>query len=182
VCNLDIFTYLEEMQRDILKLDLSTFERKYYEICLEKSGKDEAMTIQKVNIDEYRESIENGISQSLKLAAKSSAKVIYFEYDMDNGWSSNFFICDEYKEPFEEDDEWACDWIEEVDGGSLEEFSEIYLENGFNSTNKSLGNTLYLIARTVCLFSDVIHKIETNIPICIAFHDQDPIMRVKNAR
>ncbi|WNF23368.1 hypothetical protein [Mesobacillus jeotgali] len=176
---MDIFNYLEEMQEDILKCDLATFEKKYYEICLDKSGEDEAITIQKVNMAEYRESVENGISQSLNLAAKSSAKVIYFEYDMDNGWSSTFFICDEYNDPFEEDDEWACDWIEEVDGGSLEEFSDIYLENGFDSTDKALGNTLYLIARTVCLFSGVCQKVEMNIPICIAFHDQDRIMRVR---
>ncbi|QFT87700.1 hypothetical protein FIU87_03460 [Bacillus sp. THAF10] len=177
---MDIFDYLEEMQKDILECSLAAFEKKYYAVCVEKSGKNEAIKIQKVNMDEYRESMKDGISQALKLAAKGSAKVIYFEYDMDNGWNSNFFICDDYKELFEEDDEWACDWFEEVNGGSLEEFSEIYLENGFNSTNKALGNTLYLIARTVVLFSSVCQKIETNIPICIAFHDQDPIMRVKN--
>lgn len=177
--NLDIFNYLEEMQKDLLKCDLAAFEKKYYDVCLEKSGEDEAITIQKVNMDTYRESIENGISQSVNLAAKNAARVIYFEYDMDNEWSSNFFICEEYNDPFEEDDEWACDWIDEVDGGSLEDFSEIYLENGFDSTNKALGNTLYLIARTVSLFSSVCQKVETKIPICIAFHDQNPIMRLK---
>lgn len=43
-------------------------------------------------MDEYRESMKDGISQALKLAAKGSAKVIYFEYDMDNGWNSNFLF------------------------------------------------------------------------------------------
>ncbi|WP_047985859.1 hypothetical protein [Ornithinibacillus californiensis] len=178
---MEIFNYLEEMQKDILTYDLEGFEKKYYQLCYEKSGEDEAKKIQKVNLDRYRESIENGFSQSLEIATKCAAKAVYFEYDMDNEWNSNFFICDEYNQPAEEDDDWASDWIDEVEVGTLEKLSEIYLENGFDSTDKALGNTLYLIARTVALFSNVCQKVKTNIPICIAFHDQDPIMRIKMA-
>ncbi len=176
---MDIFDFLEEMQYELIHGNLTEIERKYYTLCSDKAGKNEAKRIQSVKLEKYRQSIEKGISQSVKLASKSSAKAIYFEYDMDNEWSSNFFICDEYNILNEQDDDWACDWIDEVEGETLEEFADIYSENGFDTTSKALGNTLYLVARTVVTFAHVSQKAQTNIPICIAFHGQDPIMRIK---
>ncbi|MDQ0418687.1 hypothetical protein J2Z48_002890 [Croceifilum oryzae] len=63
-------------------------------------------------------------------------------------------------------------------GPDLLEFSRIYSENGFDSSRKAIGNTLYLVARTVCSFANACYGIERTIPVCIAFHDQDPILRI----
>lgn len=79
----------------------------------------------------------------------------------------------------ENDDEWAMDWIVDIKGPDLEEFAEIYEENGFDRSKKAIGNTLYLIVRTVLTFIKVCRNMEYQKPICIAFHDQDPIMRVR---
>ncbi|MBJ7968333.1 hypothetical protein JDS84_33600, partial [Bacillus cereus] len=77
------------------------------------------------------------------IANQNSAEAIYFEYDMDNDWNSTFFICDEYTKLSEEDDDWASDWISEVEGPDLKEFAQIYNENRFDNNEKALGTTLY---------------------------------------
>jgi hypothetical protein len=109
---------------------------------------------------------------------KESTKSIYFEYDLDNDWSSCYFLCDDYNELEEQDDDWASDWSQNVEGPILTDFAEIFSENGFDGSEKAMGITLYLIARTVVVFAKACEKVECIIPICIAFHDQDPIMRV----
>lgn len=44
---------------------------------------------------------------------------------MDNDWNSTFFICDEYTK-LSEDDDWANNWISEIEGPNLKEFAQIY--------------------------------------------------------
>lgn len=53
----------------------------------------------------------------------------------------------------------------------------MYNENGFDTSEKAIGITLYLIAKTLCSFISVRSEVQSNIPICIGFHDQDPIIR-----
>lgn len=113
------------------------------------------------------------------IADQNSAAALYFEYDMDNDWQSSFFICNDYTMLSEEDDDWASDWISSVKGPDLKEFAKIYAENGFDYNEEAIGITLYLIIKTVILFGKVAESIEINIPICIGFHDQDPIMRIR---
>ena len=43
----------------------------------------------------------------------------------------------------------------------------------------ALWTTLYLVVRTVTVFGRVVKSVKTNMPICIGFHDQDPIMRIQ---
>jgi hypothetical protein len=100
------------------------------------------------------------------------------------------------------------------------ELADMYTENGFDTSEKAVGITLYLIAKTLCSFTafslvskpfsvyisanstdpgpsilyvhsdaqslyliaktlcsfiSVRSEVQSNIPICIGFHDQDPI-------
>ncbi|EJR57562.1 hypothetical protein IIM_00169 [Bacillus cereus VD107] len=172
-----IYDYLDQMQAELLKHSWPEIEAKYYDLCSKLVGKEQAKRIQNINLDLFQSKLKDAFSTSLHIANQNSAEAIYFEYDMDNDWNSTFFICDEYTKLSEEDDDWASDWISEVEGPNLKEFAQIYTENGFDNNDKALSTTLYLIARTVVTFKKIITTI--HIPICIGFHDQDPIMRIQ---
>ncbi|MBJ7950017.1 hypothetical protein [Bacillus cereus group sp. N24] len=174
---MEIYDYLDQMQAELLKHSWLEIEEKYYELCSKLVGKEQAKRIQNINLDLFQSKLKDAFSTSLHIANQNSAEAIYFEYDMDNDWNSTFFICDEYTKLSEEDDDWASDWISEVEGPDLKEFAQIYNENRFDNNEKALGTTLYLIARTVVTFKKIIATI--HIPICIGFHDQDPIMRIQ---
>ncbi|MGG3801483.1 hypothetical protein [Metabacillus fastidiosus] len=64
-------------------------------------------------------------------------------------------------------------------GPDLKEFGKIYAEKGFDYNEEAIGITLYLIIKTVIAFGKVAESIEINIPVFIGFHDQDPIMRIR---
>ena len=89
---------------------------------------------------------------ALQAAARCRANAVYFEYDLDNDWQSAFFLCEKYKPESAQDDDWACDWIENFSGPDFPEASDIYRENHFDRTPIAKGSTLYLIARTVAAF------------------------------
>lgn len=173
-----IYSYLEEMQSDLFIGNLEEMERKYYDLCSQLAGNSMANRVQKINLDEYQKELERGITEALEVAECNFAKAIYFEYDLDNEWHSHFFICDQYNQLEDQDDDWACDWSDYLEGPTLPEFAEIYSENGFDTTEIAMGITLYLVARTVVAFAKACRKVESKVPICIGFHDQDPIMRV----
>lgn len=175
---MDIFEYLEELQEDIFSLHVSQIESKYYEICVTLSSTNDAKRIQSVSLDVYKRKLSFGLYEALIIAKEESSEAIYYEYDLDNHWGGHFFVCDDYLPLKEQDDDWACDWTNEVEGPQFLEFAEMYSKNGFDTNQKAIGNTLYLIARTVCCFISVCNKRKSNIPICIGFHGQDPIMRM----
>ncbi|EJQ97302.1 hypothetical protein [Bacillus cereus] len=174
---MDIFQYLEGMQGDVFSLSVSQIESKYYDICSTLASSEDAERIKLIALDSYKESMRIGLKEALKVAESEEAKAIYFEYDLDNEWDSQFYICDDYMFLEVEDDDWASDWTDEIEGPSLGELADIYGENGFDSDKRAVGITLYLIARTVCSFISACSGVQSSIPICIGFHDQDPIMR-----
>lgn len=51
------------------------------------------------------------------------------------------------------------------------------MKMALTQVKKQLVSLLYLIAKTLCSFISVRSEVQNNIPICIGFHDQDPIMR-----
>lgn len=176
---MDVYDYLNQMQAELLKRSWPEIEVKYYGLCSKLGGEEQAKRIQNINLDLYKGKLKDAFYTSLHIANQNSAAAIYFEYDMDNNWEGTFFICDKYTKLSEEDDDWASDWSSEVEGPDLKEFAQIYAENGFDKTEKALGTTLYLIARTVIVFEKIVEKTTNHIPICIGFHDQNPIMRIQ---
>lgn len=172
-----MFQYLEEMQEDIFSLSVSRIESKYYDICSRLASSEDAKRIKLIQLDSYKESMRRGLKEALEIAASEEAKAIYLEYDLDNEWDSQFYICEEYVPLEEEDDDWASEWTYDIGGPRSVELADVYAENGFDTNEKAIGITLYLIARTVCSFMSVCSEVQSNIPICIGFHDQDPIMR-----
>lgn len=120
--------------------------------------------------------------EAVKRLKVTSARALYFEYDLDNLWDGNLFLCQEYNSEPVGDEDWACDWVDEVSGPRFEHASDLYLENDFDRSEKAKGSTLYLVARTVAAFG---HCFDANPvaadAVCIAFHDQEPITRIHEA-
>jgi hypothetical protein len=178
---MDIFEHLDELQADVKEKKLEELEEKYYTICSELAGTEKANAIKQVDLSDYVISLQTGLEQALKLAQEQSARAIYFEYNLDNNWDSAFFICEQYNKLEEEDDDWASDWTEDFKGPSLEQFAKIYELEGFDGDDTAIGSTIYLVARTVIVFAKAYQSCadERSIAVCIAFHDQDPIIRMK---
>ncbi|MCP1164515.1 MULTISPECIES: hypothetical protein [Bacillus] len=174
---MDMFQYLEEMQEDIFSLSVERIELKYFEICSMLASAKYAERIKAIDLELYKESIRLGLDAAVEMATNEEAKAIYFEYDLDNEWNSQFYICEEYAPLEEEDDDWASEWTYDVEGPKFIELADVYVENGFDTNEKAIGITLYLIARTVCSFISACNGVQSRIPICIGFHDQDPIIR-----
>ncbi|MGG3805652.1 hypothetical protein [Metabacillus fastidiosus] len=176
---MEIYQYLDQIQTELLNHSWKEIEIKYYKLCSELAGKEQAQRIRDIDLNAFQSELNEALCTSLHIADQNSAAALYFEYDMDNEWKSSFFICNDYTMRSEEDDDWASDWISSVKGPDLKEFGKIYAENGFDYNEEAIGITLYLIIKTVIAFGKVAESIEINIPICIGFHDQDPIMRIR---
>ncbi|MED4217843.1 hypothetical protein P4671_17850 [Priestia megaterium] len=176
---MDIFDYLEEMQLELFQKSFEEIEAKYYRLCSTIAGNNVAERIQSINLDILQTKLKSSLKKALYIANERSVKAIYFEYDMDNEWESTFFVCDEYNSLSEDDDDWASDWIDEIEGPLNSEFAQIYQENGFDTTEKAKAVTLFLVIRTVTALGTVAQSMKVNVPLCIGFHDQDPIMRIK---
>lgn len=173
-----IYEHLAEMKKLIQTQNWEGLEAKYSTLCQALSGAAEFRRISAISLSEYQAFIQKALEKSISEAYKYEAKAIYFEYDLDNSWDSNFFICSAYNPESAGDEDWACDWVSEVPGPSHEQMSKIYRENHFDKTDKAKGNTLYLVARTVSAFGRAMEGIDCDkFVLCAAFHDQYPIMR-----
>ncbi|WP_312475732.1 hypothetical protein [Neobacillus sp.] len=52
--------------------------------------------------------------------------------------------------------------------------------DGFDSNDAAIGSTIFLVTRTETSFTQAYKGLsdESSIAVCIAFHDQDPIIRL----
>lgn len=176
---MNIYFYLEKMQLDIFNLTMGELKKKYYILCREVCGEEHAADIKEIDLKGYINELESSLLTLLDSSDINRAKALYFEYDLDNSWDSNLYACDRYSELEEEDDDWASEWVYEVTGPSHTLFSDLYAKYGFDSSKEAVFSTLYLIARTVCAYKSAVTKFNLSLPLCIAFHDQDPIMRLQ---
>ncbi|MEI4529357.1 hypothetical protein [Priestia megaterium] len=176
---MDIFDYLEEMQVELFQKSFEEIEAKYYLLCSTIAGDNVAARIRNISLDILQTQLKSSLQEALNIANEQSVEAIYFEYDMENDWESTFFVCDEYSSLSEDDDDWASEWIDEIEGPINKEFAQIYQENGFDTTEKAKAVTLFLVIRTVTALGTVAQSMKVNVPLCIGFHDQDPIMRIK---
>ncbi|MDY7080497.1 MAG: hypothetical protein SXV54_26760 [Chloroflexota bacterium] len=177
----DIYGYLEEMPRWIRRKDWTGLESRFQELANELAGVTQANRIAKIVFSQYQKSLSENLRRAIKRASDRGAKALYFEYDLDNDWQSTFFICDKYAPESEGNDDWACEWVEDLAGPKFPALGEVYLENGFDRTEAAKGCTLYLIARTVAAFGRCLdeHLAPATLAVCVAFHDQDPNFRLQ---
>jgi uncharacterized protein YndB with AHSA1/START domain len=178
----NIYDYLYELNLDLQDKSFNEIENKYYKICAKLSGAGRANKIKQMDDCDYVNELKSALKHAISNAnIHPAAKAIYFEYDLDNHWESTFFICNEYYPQEEEDEEWACDWEINFDGPSFLPFSELYEMDGFDEDDSAMGSTMYLVARTVLALARAYDElsVKATVPVCIAFHDQDPIYRIQ---
>ena len=113
---MDIHDYIEQMSPYLDAKDWGGLESRYEEVARSLAGGAQASKISRVNLSAYEESLCRGLSLAIERARKLSAKAVYFEYDLDNNWAGNFFICRDYNAREAGDEEWACKWVTEVRG------------------------------------------------------------------
>lgn len=181
---LDIFDLLKQMNDFIKKADWHGLIEKHKILCNNYAGHTIENTISSIDTSTYKSNLKYYFDQAISQAIEINALAIYFEYNLDNLWSGLFCICEEYtayERCLEIGDDWACNFVIDINGPNFEEFSNQYaMTQSFNGDNASIAITTYLIARTIFAFGRVVHLTDTkNLNICIGFHDQDPIMRIK---
>lgn len=177
---MDIFQHIAQMKTHVARRDWNGLERAYRQVCVELAGEGQASKIASLDFLSYQDDLNRAFTEAIRQAQDLNAKAVYFEYDLDNDWQANFFLCDEYNQEDRGDDDWACDWLAVVKAPAFPTASAIYSENHFDGTATARGSTLYLIARTVaslgrCLDGDP----SGSLAVCVGFHDQDPIMRLR---
>ncbi|MEI4623965.1 hypothetical protein [Bacillus cereus] len=127
-----IYEYLDQIQTELLDHSWQEIEVKYYDLCSKLAGEEQAKRIRNIDLDAFQNKLNDTLYTSIHTADKHSAAAIYFEYDMDNDWQSVFFICNDYTALLEEGDDWASDWINEVEVPNLNGFARIYAESGYH--------------------------------------------------
>jgi len=176
---MDIYEFLEELQKEILDMLLSkcVLEEKYYQLCLEEN-RDAAIEIRKMDFSNYIDHIAKGYNKAVCLQNNYPIKAIYFEYDMYNDWQTQCFLSDNYNNIQQLDDDWACSWCEDFFLTDFEKLSEIYKK--YLRKFDTFVN-LYLIVRTTLAFREAIgNNLNNNTAaICVAFHDQSIVTRLK---
>lgn len=175
----DIYEYIADLRPLIAAQNWSQLERVTRDHCARLAGREQTERIDRLDFPAYARSLDDAYKKAAKRFSRCDARALYFEYNLDNFWQSGFFICQGYTPASEQDDDWACDWIDESDGPDFPEAGDLYEENHFDRTDMAKGSTLYLVGRTVAAFgrSFETHPITADA-VCIAFHDQDPVMRV----
>ena len=184
---MDISLY-EEMDNDARSGRWEEIEDKWYQKCAQLSGKEVADRIASVDMTEYGSKLEEQMRKALLVASKESAKAVYFEYDIDNDWDGEFFICTAYS-PFVgrsedalEAEDWCCDWDTAVGGPAMPIFTQIYKKHGA-FFKKGEDATYYMIMRTAYAFAKCVEKMpQTEFPICLGFHDQDFVWRFRELK
>jgi hypothetical protein len=179
----NVFEELDRM-RPIANAERWTDLEREFEVVARRLASDvRADNIRTVDLTAYEAALSKHLRQAYQAARAATAAAIYFEYDLDNGWDSTFFICGAYRPEAAADDDWACDWESDFPGPSLDSFAALYAQNrGFAESPFATGSSLFLVARTVASFGRA--ALQAGTPpcvLCIGFHDQSPIQRLFHA-
>ena len=171
--------YLTAMREAISRRDWQGLEQTYQVLCTNMAGAEAASRIAALDFSSYLRRLRTVFVAVAERLGPCEARAIYFEYDLGNDWESNFFLCRQYTPERERNDEWACEWVDECPGPKFEEACTEYMESEVDWTGESPGIPLYLIARTVAAYGRCVDACPVAVDaICIAFHGQDPVIRI----
>ena len=173
---------LEEMRPYIARGDWDGLENSARKRAENVAGKEIAAKIAAVDLSSYAEQLEETMKDIFENAEEEEAGAVYFEYDMERQWSSTFFVCPDYVPEEEEDDDWAREADEEVDGPECAELAEFF-DPDFDSSTKERGVNGYLIARTIATFGRCVEIMpDSEFAVCIGYHDQDRVTRIRESQ
>ncbi len=185
---MDIFEYLAEAHPYLAQSDFDGLESHFSKRCVQLGGAALAKEIGDISTVKFEEELLASFRTSLEASTSVPTVVIYYEYDLDELWRGNFFLCPNYS-PFADyvkygDDDWACDYHikQTVKGPDFLAFGSVFARmKGFDKTPEETARTIYLVARTAASFGRKLlpHVSNQSLALCLAFHDQDPIFRIQ---
>jgi hypothetical protein len=177
---------LERMEPDVRAARWDRVETQGRDACVRLAGPAAAKQIEAVSLQRFKSELRRGLERAVKSARELGAIAIYFEYDLDNDWEGQFFLCGEYVPQLELEtadggEDWASDWMEAIPGPVQRELTRIYApQGGFAETPEQAGRTAFLIGRTVAAFGRAIEGLDTQgLAVCMAYHDQSGILRIR---
>jgi hypothetical protein len=144
------------------------------ERCLALAGESVVDALAALDTAGYVAGLEVGAHAAAAKAQEVEAQAVYFEYDPDNQWSSNFFICGSYSAA---DSAWASEWQDRVPGPSMAAFAAQY-DSRFGDDPSSQGRTVMLVARTMAALVDATAWWPGGLVLAAAYHDQDQITTI----
>ena len=145
------------------------------ERCESLAGEAVASSLAAIDAAEYMAGLAAGAQAAASKAKTLAAPAVYFEYDLDNGWSSNFFICSAYSSS---DSDWASDWQDHVRGPSMPSFAREYA-SGFAADAISHGRTVMLVALTLAALLEATKSWPSDLVLCAAYHDQAEVSTLR---
>jgi hypothetical protein len=142
--------------------------------CEDLAGGAVAASLAAIDAAEYVAGLADGAQAAASKAKALAAPAVYFEYELDNGWSSNFFICNAYSSA---GSDWASDWQDRVQGPSMLKFAAEY-DSEFATDAVSQGRTVMLVARTLAALIEATESWPEPLVLAVAYHDQDQVTTI----
>lgn len=141
-----------------------------------------AHQISRVPLVQYVKRMRSLIKRAYHKAARSSCQAIYFEFDMDNEWYSTIFVCQDYNPERKKDDEWACDYCDEMVAPTLPKFGVIYSNHVCGQDGEGATDAVesLLIASTVAAIGRAASGLDLKgVALCVGYHGQDIVFRIR---
>ena len=177
---MSIYTGLDEMRPWIAKAEWDALESDFLRRCAEVDLA-AAARIENLDLGEYQDALRAALGRVVDLV-KPETRVIYWEFDVDNGWQSAFFRCRGYEPESVGDDEWAADfWESDITAGPDAPMVAAEFAPDWDREATSIGRNLYLVARSIASLGRASASWQTVLPLCAGYHDQELVFRVRGA-
>jgi hypothetical protein len=165
------------MRSWIARGDWQGLEAEYAERC-RLVDPVEAAAIDSIDLAAYEDALTRALDRVGDQLDRGAAAV-YWEFDIDNGWDSAFFMCPSYQPEAARDDDWASDFDPSlvVDGPAMPELAA-RIPGSWQGSEPIEARNLYLVARTVAAFGRASAAWGDRMPLCAGFHDQSIVFRV----
>lgn len=138
-----------------------------------------ADAIQSIDLDAYASELGHGV-RAAALRVRPETAAVYWEFDVDNDWSSAFFFCESYRPESEGDDDWAAEFDSSltIPGPSMPVLGANFAPT-WNGSSTDAAVNAFLIARTVAAFGRASQVWDRRTPLCAGYHDQATVFRFR---
>ena len=175
--SVDIDAGVEAMRAWIASRDWGGLESSFAEDC-RRLDPEAAAAVSSVDLSLYTSELADSINALGTQLGKTTAAV-YWEFDVDNGWSSAFFECLSYESESVGDDDWASNFDPSKvhSGPAMPELAAL-LATTWRGNAADEARNLHLLACTMAAFGRASARWNPDVPLCAGFHDQWIVFRV----
>lgn len=178
---MDIYAELDAMRSHLRERAWLSLETQYRDLSRANDGPG-AAAIEAVDLSGYQARLTDDLSRLSEAARLQPTAAVYWEFDVDNNWSSSFFLCPTYRPEADGDDDWAADFEDHdvVSGPDMTALARLYARS-WNGSPAETARNLYLIARTLAAFGRAADAAwPGRLPLCVGYHDQTIVFRLGN--